>query len=430
MDTDERTEKNVTRREALQTLAAGGMALAAFSAPTAVASDSTTDKTRVAWTAADAYFADRMATERTPGLAVAVLRGTEAIWFRGYGWADMARRIPMTSETIQNIGSVSKTFTATAVMQLFDAGKLGLDDDVNLHLGFKVVHPAHGEQPITIRHLLSHCSAIADGPAYANAYVCGDPDLSLEDWLRAYLVPGGRFYDASRNFHAWAPGGMFSYANVPYGMLGLIVERLSGVPFADYCRERIFAPLGMRETSWYLRDIDRSRHSIPYSWVSGGEVRGPSWGGLPPAVIGDPTAASRVDGDYAVNCLYNHPNFPDGFLRSSVSQLANYARAYLAAAKGGGRPLLQASTIRRMFRVEAGDDARAMGLCWNAHYRAGKPLLWGHGGSDPGINANLRLRFEDDVAAVVIMNTNVGRPALPAPLEFADYLVDHSDELL
>jgi hypothetical protein len=71
-----------------------------------------------------------------------------------------------------------------------------------------------------------------------------------------------------------------------------------------------------------------------------------------------------------------------------------------------------------------------MGLCWNAHYRAGKPLLWGHGGSDPGINANLRLRFEDGIAAVVLMNTNVGRPALPAPLEFADYLVEHSIALL
>jgi hypothetical protein len=62
--------------------------------------------------------------------------------------------------------------------------------------------------------------------------------------------------------------------------------------------------------------------------------------------------------------------------------------------------------------------------------RNGRELLWGHGGSDPGINANLRLRFADGVAAVVLMNTNVGRPPLPAPLEFAEYLVDHSGELL
>jgi CubicO group peptidase (beta-lactamase class C family) len=429
-DAGDRTGRSATRRDALQALAAGGVALAALGAPAAVAGDSATDKAKGARAAADAYFADRMASERIPGLAVAVLRKSGVIWSRGYGWADMARRIAMTPETIQNIGSVSKTFTATAVMQLLDAGRLGLDDDVNLHLGFKVVHPEHGAQPVTVRHLLSHRSAIADGPAYANAYVCGDPEKSLEDWLRAYLSPGGRFYDASRNFHPWAPGGKFSYANVPYGLLALIVERLSGIPFADYCRERIFEPLGMRETSWYLRDIDLSRHAIPYSWVSGGEVRGPSWGGLPPAVIGDPAAASRVDGDYAVNCLYNHPNFPDGFLRSSVNQLARYAQAYLAAAGGDSRPLLQASTIRQMFRVETGDDTRAMGLCWNAHYRAGKPLLWGHGGSDPGINANLRLRFEDGIAAVVLMNTNVGRPALPAPLEFADYLVEHSIALL
>ena len=379
--------------------------------------------------AAGDYFRDRMADEHIPGLAVAVLRDRELVWSTGFGWANLAQRIPMTPDTIQNIGSVSKTFAATAVMQLFEAGRFGLDDDVNGHLGFEVVHPAHAGKPITIRQLLSHQSAIADGPAYAQAYACGDPAMPLEAWLRAYLVPGGQFYDAGRNFHAWAPGEGFSYCNVAYGLLGHLVERQSGMPFADYCRQHIFAPLGMDETSWYLRDIDPAHHAIPYSWVSGGEVRGPSWGGLPPSVVGDPDAASRVNGDYAANCLYNHPNFPDGFLRASVHQLARYAQAYLGEGRRGSTQLLRAETIRRMFQVESGDETRVMGLCWNAQRRAGRDLLWGHGGSDPGINANLRLRFEDGVAAIVLMNTNVGRPGdLPAPLEFAEYLVEHSDE--
>lgn len=417
---------DITRRETLLGLAGAGLALAGAHTVSAAP----TGKAAAARAAADDHFASRMASERIPGLAVAVLRGPDLLWSRGYGWADLSRRLPMTPDTIQNIGSVSKTFTATAVMQLLDAGRLGLDDDINRHLGFEVVHPAHRAKPVTIRQLLTHQSGIADGPAYANAYVCGDPRISLEEWLRAYLLPDGRFYDAARNFHDWGPGGRFSYANVPYGLLGHLVERIAGVPFAEYCRQHIFLPLGMRETSWYLRDIDTARHAIPYSWVSGGQVRGPSWGGLPPAVIGDPAAAGRADGEYAANCLYNHPNFPDGFLRSSVHQLVNYARAYLDAARGGERPLLQAQTIGQMFRIESGDDSRVMGLCWNAQLRNGRELLWGHGGSDPGINANLRLRFADGVAAVVLMNTNVGRPPLPAPLEFAEYLVDHSGELL
>ncbi|HUF82506.1 MAG TPA: serine hydrolase domain-containing protein, partial [Burkholderiales bacterium] len=379
--------------------------------------------------AADHYFSGRMAQEHIPGLAVAVLRNGELVWSKGYGWADFEKQIPMTPDTIQNIGSVSKTFTATAVMQLWEAGRFQLDDDVNQFLEFVVAHPTHRATPITFRHLLAHVSSIDDGPQYAMAYACGDPVMSLEDWLRSYLTPGGQFYDADRNFHGWAPGGEFAYCNVAYGLLGHLVERLSGQSFADYCRQHVFAPLSMDETSWYLKDIDPARHAVPYSWISAGEVRGPSWGGLPTGVVGQPDAAARVKDDFAANCLYNHPNYPDGFLRTSVHQLCRYAQAYLGEGRYGGNQLLRAETIQRMFEVESGDETRVMGLTWNAQRRAGRDLLWGHGGSDPGINANLRLRFEDGVAAVVLMNTNVGRPGLlPAPLEFAEYLVDHSHE--
>lgn len=420
--------RRIDRREVMRGLVGTGAALAAgMGAPK---TNATTANMAAASAAARDYFLDRMASEHIPGLAVAVLRGPSLMWSQGYGWADIARRMPMTPDTIQNIGSVSKTFTATAIMQLLEAGRLGLDDNVNRHLGFEVVHPAYRSIPITIRHLLTHQSAITDGPAYDQNYACGDPQLSLEEWLRAYLTPNGRFHDATRNFHEWAPGSRFAYANVPFGLLGHVVERLSGLSFADYCRQRIFAPLGMDGTGWYLRDIDVAQHAIPYSWVSDGAVRGPSWGGVAPRVIGDPSAATRISGDYAANCLYNHPNLPDGFLRSSVRQLTQYARAYLGHLPPGTPRLLQSETIRQMFVEVSGDEGRAMGLCWNAQRRPGRDLLWGHAGSDPGINANLRLRFTDGVAAIVLMNTNVGRPKFPAPLEFAEYLVDHSEELL
>jgi CubicO group peptidase (beta-lactamase class C family) len=335
----------------------------------------------------------------------------------------------MTPDTIQNIASISKTFTATAVMQLVEKGRLSLEDPVSRHLDFEVVHPVHRDTVITVRQLLLHQSAIDDGPAYEAMYACRDPDLSLAEWLRAYLVPGGRFYDPTRNFHAWAPGERFSYNNVPWGLLGHLIERLSGMTFGQYCQAYIFKPLGMDKTSWYLRDLDLAEHSVPYSWVSEGAVRGPSWAGLAPRVIGDPDAAKRVDGDYVANCLYNHPNLPDGFLRTSVHQLVRYAQAYLGVVRQGQSPLLSAETIRQMFQIETGDSGRAFGLAWNALRQPGRALLMGHGGSDPGVNSNLRLRFEDGVAAIVLMNSNIGRPAgTPAPYEFAQYLVEHSHE--
>ena len=411
-------EGSVDRRRFLLGLAGVSAALA-----------SPTGRTANARLAAKEYFLARMATEHIPGLAVAVIRGGELVWSQGFGWANIEKRIPMTPDTIQNIASVSKTFAATAAMQLFEAGRLKLDDDVNRHLGFVVEHPVHRSTPITIRQLLTHESSIEDGPAYALSYACSDPELSLEQWLRAYLVPSGRFYDAKRNFHPWSPGQGFSYNNVAYGLLGHIVECASGMSFEDYCQKNIFQPFGMTETSWYLKGIDRARHSIPYSWVSDGKVRGPTWGGLPPSVIGDPNAATHINDDYAANCLYNHPNFPDGFLRTSVNQLVRYAQAYLGKTGRGESTLLRADTIARMFREASGEKGRVFGLCWNAVRQPGRALLWGHGGSDPGINSNLRLRFEDSVAAIVLMNGNIGRPSgVPAPLEFAEYLVDRSHE--
>ncbi|MEJ8569259.1 serine hydrolase domain-containing protein [Elongatibacter sediminis] len=404
------------RREFLSALAGASLAIPACAESSAAA-------------ATDDYFVTRMEQEHIPGLAVAVLRQGEVVWSNAYGWANLAKRVPMSLDTIQNIGSISKTFAATAAMQLLEAGQFQLDDPVNRYLGFAVTHPVNPDASITVRQLLTHSSGIDDGPAYARAYACGDPALSLEEWLRAYLIPGGAFHDADRNFHGWAPGASFAYCNVGYGLLGHLVERIADMPFADYCRDKVFLPLGMNETSWHLRDIDPARHAVPYSWVSTGEVRGPSWAGLPSAVVGRPAAAAEVDNDFAANCLYNHPNFPDGFLRTSVNQLVRYAQAYLGEGRLGSVQLLQSDTIRRMFQVETGNDHRAMGLCWNAFRHPGRPLLWGHGGGDPGINSNLRLRFEDGVAAIVLMNTNVGRNAqvpVPAPLEFAEYLVDHS----
>jgi len=410
--------RKVDRREILLALASTGVVLAS---PAGRAAD--------ARAAARQYFLERMSSEHIPGLAIAVVRDRNLVWSEGFGWANIVKKIPMTPDTIQNIASISKTFTATAVMQLVEKGRLSLEDPVSRHLDFEVVHPVHRDTVITVRQLLLHQSAIDDGPAYEAMYACRDPDLSLAEWLRSYLVPGGRYYDPKRNFHEWAPGERFSYNNVPWGLLGHLIERISGMTFAQYCQTAIFKPLGMDKTSWYLRDIDPTEHSVPYSWVSKGAVRGPSCAGLPPRVIGDPDAPKRVNGDYVANCLYNHPNLPDGFLRTSVHQLVRYAQAYLGVVRPGQSPLLSEETIRRMFRIETGDGGRAFGVAWNALRQSGRPLLMGHGGSDPGVNSNLRLRFEDGVAAVVLMNSNIGRPpGTPAPYEFAQYLVDHSHE--
>ena len=129
--------------------------------------------------------------QRIPGLAACIVKSGRVAWSKGYGWANIAKRVPMDPDrTVQNIGSISKTVVATAVMQLWEKGKFQLDDDVNERLPFAVRSPSHPDTPITYRLLLTHRSGIADSLAYRSSYACGDPSLPLEDVAQGVLHAG------------------------------------------------------------------------------------------------------------------------------------------------------------------------------------------------------------------------------------------------
>ncbi|MBX3706963.1 MAG: beta-lactamase family protein [Pseudomonadales bacterium] len=370
----------------------------------------------------DGFIWQRMARDRVPGIAACIVDRDQVIWSACYGWADIENRIPMSLAGIQNVASISKTVTSTAVMQLQEAGLLHLHDDINDHLEFSVRHPRAPEQPIRIRQLLTHTSSIADGNAYGRLYGCGDPRLALGQWLQAYFVPEGQYYSADENFHSWLPADeKFEYCNLSYGILARIVENVSGMAFPEYCRLNIFAPLGMRSTSWRIADIDRARHVVPYTWVEGGKARGPDWGGVPLGAIQQdgPTLREPLADGFVANCVYGHPNYPDGFLRTSVDDLSYYVRAYLSEGAYAGHRILERDTVRSMlstiFVHESRDAAgikhrRHQGLNWMGSTELAGELAWGHGGSDPGVNTDMRILQSAGLGAIVFTNTNGSIP--------------------
>lgn len=366
---------------------------------------------RLQTTRIDAFIREKMERDHIPGVAAAILDRTGIVWESGYGWADLRKRIPMTTDTLQNIASISKTFTATAVMQLRDQGLLALDADVQRYVIFPVRNPRHRNVPITIRQLMTHTSSIRDGTAYSRLYRCGDPSLSLGEWMKEYFTPAGSYYSRDENYHTWAPGQRRDYANTPFGLLGHIVERVSGLPFTDYCRRRIFSRLGMHDTAWLITEIDTSRHAVPYTWFDQGVARGPAWGGLPQGVIQDTGAGSEafLPGGYRANCIYNHPNYPDGFLRTSVRQLARYTHAYLNGGISGDTRILEGSTVAEMLRAHVTHEDVLQGLPWVSFEAIGE-RAWGHSGSDPGVNTDVRMLPERGVAAIAFTNTNGVRP--------------------
>src|SRR6266545_4154724 len=178
-------------------------------------------------------------TSATPGCAVGVAANGRPVLAKGYGMADLEHDVPITPESIFEAGSVSKQFTAAAVLLLAREGKLSIDDPVRKYVPEL---PDYGT-PLTIRHMLTHTSGLRDWGEVAG--IAGWPRTRRVHTHAHVLDIVSR--QKALNF---TPGTAWSYSNTGYNLAAIIVSRVSGQPFADFSRERIFKPLGMIRTSW------------------------------------------------------------------------------------------------------------------------------------------------------------------------------------
>jgi len=383
----------------------------------------------------DAFFEAKVSGTPLAGVTACIVKGDKIAWSKGYGWADIENKIPMTPEKVQNIGSISKTITATAVMQLWEKGLFNLEDDVNGYLPFTVKNPRYPDAVITFRQLLSHRSSIKDGPSYDESYACGDPSISLETWLTEYFTPGGKYYNAEENFHTWKPGeeGEIpakprAYSNVGFGLLGYLVERISGGDFSEYTKAHVFKPLGMDESGWFLSEVDIGNHAIPYTYIPE-ESDSEENTALDSLSLRYPERILRTrrdkdsppeKGAFMPHCLYSFPNYPDGLVRTSLNQLAHFLTAYINNGEYQGKRILKEETVKLMLS----DQHFGRALCWNSFDFDQEAGIWGHGGSDPGINTLMLFRETDKVWVIVFNNTNEVREAL---FESAKRLIKEAD---
>jgi CubicO group peptidase (beta-lactamase class C family) len=357
----------------------------------------------------DAFVRSRMDLSHVPGLSLAIIRDGNLLRATGFGFANLAQQRPMRADTLINVGSVTKTATCIAVMQMWERKKFTLDDDVNAHLPFPVRNFAYPDFPITFRQLLTHTSSIADGPAYEKSYACGDPHVPLGQWLRDYLTAGGAAYDPQHNFHPWKPGMQFEYSNVAYGLLGHLVETLSGMSYSDYMLNRVFAPLGMSHTRILLAGMDPQSHATPYTYANDGDVaavelRDPAW--TPPA--------DRLGGVQVPHCLYSWGTPPDGLARTTAVDLSRLLRAFMNGGKLAGHRALRSSTIAQILSDQhvpfaaTQTKTQVQGLTWRRYGGLGPGIVWGHSGGDPGISTLIVLRPRDRRGAVILMNSDGG----------------------
>ncbi|MBM3331954.1 hypothetical protein FJY68_08920 [candidate division WOR-3 bacterium] len=346
----------------------------------------------------DSLIQAEMATYHIPGLAACVVRGGELTWHGEYGFARLEDSIPVVDSTVFDLASVSKTATATALMQLCERGVFGLDDNINASLPFAVRHPSYRSAPITFRMLLTHTSGIADyWPTFQALQRQGDPDVGLRRFVEGYLVPGGEFYDSANNFCSWPPGGEFSYSNLAIALAGYLVETLSD-SFHHYTRDSLFLPLGMERTVWYFRDIDTNSMAMPYRF-SGGQY-------------------SR----------FGHQSLPDvpaGTMKSSAAQLGRFLSMMLGWGELDGTRVLDSTTVAMMTTVQ---HPVGIGLVWFHEY-IGQHEVWSHGGAWNGISTWIGFCRPDNTGVVVLCNVGAAHGSIlgviaPALLDWAAGIED------
>lgn len=355
--------------------------------------------------AIDTSVTNFMSKKKVPGFAIGIIEKDSMVWSKSYGQADIANSVPMNLDAIMNIGSISKTFTATAAMQLWEKGLLDLDANVNEYLDFKIKNPKYQDEPITIFQLLTHTSSIRDGKAYGEGYACGGNSMTLNDWIYNYLTPEGDFYNQKENFEDWSPGSERKYSNIAFGLLGLIVEKVAKQPFNEYCKEYIFKPLGMKNTGWFLNEITINNHVKPYAYVTK-ENRADV---LEKKNFFPEESEFKV-GSFVEWCLYSFPNYPDGLVRTSIRELSFYLNAMMNGGTLNGVKLLEKETLEKMFSLQLKGNT-SQGLCWYTKdvKLKDKPVsLWGHNGGDPGIGTNMFFHPTKKIGFITFQNNSTG----------------------
>ena len=300
---------------------------------------------------------------RLPSIVAAVVRDGELAWETAVGTADIGEARDATPDTQYRLGSITKTFTAAAILQLRDAGRLDLEDTLDRHLEGVPHAPS-------LRRLLSHTSGLQrethDDAWFTHHFA--DPRELLETFDRAEQV--------------LPPGARFHYSNLAFALLGIVVDRVSGVRYADYVRERLLRPVGLERTGFQ-----------PQAPAARGYLVQP-----------------YADGVWEEAPVETGAWIAAGQLWGTVRDLCRWA-AFLAAPD---ESVLARTSVEEMRTVQTIDDHER----WSSGYglglgllRDGERLLVGHGGSMPGFIAGVHISPSDKVGAAVLTNSSNARLA-------------------
>lgn len=304
--------------------------------------------------AIDAYIENHMAEHQIPGLALSIVHNDEIVYTQGYGVAG-PDGTAITPQTPFIIGSTSKSFTALAVMQLVEAGKIDLDASIQDYLPwFSLADPEQAQQ-ITVRHLLTHTSGFSS--------LQGDKDILNDDTSDEALEANIR--ELADTSLSRPVGESFEYANTNYDILGLIVQTVSGQSFEDYIEEYIFTPLEMNNSYTSKAEAEANGLVVGHTYFFG---------------------SPRVSAD----APYPRRKIPAGFLISSAEDLGHFLIAQLNGGRYGGEQILSPEYVTMMHQpaVETGFEGWSYAFGWRTKLVEGEPSVR-HGGDTSNFHSDM-----------------------------------------
>ena len=326
---------------------------------------------------AEADFKAVMQKFNAVGASVAVVKNGKIIYTHSFGLKDLDKKTELTDRDIFRIASISKSFSATSIMQLVEAGKLSLDDDFGDLVGFKIRNPKYPDQKITLKMALSHTSSLNDSQGYLNLDLI-NPDKN-PNWAKCY--------------NDYAPGSKFDYCNLNFNIIGAIIEKKSGERFDNYVKNHVLKPLGLYG-GYCVDSLDSTRFVKLYEYNS------------KTSEFTNATAAYAPRRTEIKNYVmgYSTPIFsPTGGMKISATDLAKYMMMHMNYGQSDGVRLISKKHSKLMQTAITADEGYGLAIR-SADNFIPNVKLKGHTGSAYGLYSTMFFNPKEKFGFVIITN--------------------------
>jgi CubicO group peptidase (beta-lactamase class C family) len=329
-----------------------------------------------------------------PGFAIAIIKNDSIVFSNGFGFANKEQKIPYSLQTIQPIGSISKTFIGFAIMKAVEQGYFTLETPINNILPFAINNPYFPDAIIKVKHLVTHTSGLIDKESiYMATYREGKkPLVELGDFLKEYCTKEGKKY-SKENFYNAEPSKVYNYTNIGAALAAYLIEVKSTMSFAAYTQKYIFDPLKMSDTHWFYDEAKSKKYATLYE-------------------INEITEEIRplVNADRSVK-TYSCTTYPDGSLKTTVEDLSKYLIAMIKGYSGKSdlfKKELFDSLFTKQFsetnmplNMDSKEPNRAVFWAYN---KKGKIM---HTGSDVGLSAFISFEPDTKIGRVILINADL-----------------------